>query len=712
MLRNAIILTLTLTAVLTFGAAARVAPMAILAGALLFGAMATAGTAIFARVIPSDRSGLELWVFGSVLGLAMGRVALVVASLLLGNGASSVWTVVGGFIVMAALVHGRRERGLWLTPDDQLELPGLAVIACCILLTTAVAYHGVGRATAAGYAFVPYFNWDFLQHVSTTAELARAVPPENPCFAGERLQYYWLYHLWPAAIERLTGVTARDALVGSLPFNNLLFAAALTLIVRRIVPDRRARTVAVLAGVMSYSYIGLLFLATHLGPHLLRVPNLSHSASGYSQLSHSWFRDFLYEPHAVSAMTGLLTAVFVRRWTTGRASVWAGAIAGFCLACAFWTDAFVGLLGCLWYAAVTLYGVIRNRGAGELRGAMACGVAASAIIGSAIGLGALPLRGHLLGLGLHPTTKVAPLYLTIELGPLFLLGAWGVFVAAFQRGTSPRTAGTMILLIAICLAFAFLVRNPQEPNIVLRKSIKVVQIPLVIFAAIAIGWTLDAGRRRRRAVAHATMWVILLAGTITLATDLRAYTALSGTHVPPTSYVSSDEMEMLSWIRKSAPADAVVQDVSEVRPGRSRMDTWDLTIPALAERRALFANYTQPYIFNVGAGRIDDRRRRLEAVYQAPSSATLRTALEDLPPCWLYVHDDDGSPVAAAVGELRREGYLSEVHRAGAVSLLCRAPTAAAGAHVKSGPSDLPGTSATVTYTGGHAGADSVGGGP
>ncbi len=41
--------------------------------------------------------------------------------------------------------------------------------------------------------------------------------PENPYFAGQTLHYYWFYHLWPAAIIDLSGVTARSAVALTLP---------------------------------------------------------------------------------------------------------------------------------------------------------------------------------------------------------------------------------------------------------------------------------------------------------------------------------------------------------------------------------------------------------------------------------------------------------------------------------------------------------------
>src|SRR6185436_8381860 len=114
--------------------------------------------------------------------------------------------------------------------------------------------------------------------------------------------------------------------------------------VRLYLPDHTARYVAIGVSLLAYSYIGLLVLAK------LALPTFAgkitgSSAGGYSLLSHSWFRDFLYEPHAVTALSLLLAIMTLSRAHALRQSSAAGCLIGVGFGSMIVTDTFIGIVG-------------------------------------------------------------------------------------------------------------------------------------------------------------------------------------------------------------------------------------------------------------------------------------------------------------------------------------------------------------------------------
>jgi hypothetical protein len=236
----------------------------------------------------------------------------------------------------------------------------------------------------------------------------------------------------------------------------------------------------------------------------------------------------------------------------------------------------------------------------------------------------------------------------------------------------------MVLLLVIALVLGFTIVVPLEPNQVIRKSIKVVQIPLVVFASIACATYFEP---RSRPWLRIIGVGVILAGCLTLGTDIFQYVDLETQRSPETTYISPGKMDALEWIRKNTAPAAIVQLLDEVRPDREFNDTHDLSITALGERRTLFANYKLPYLLQVSSGDLSHRIRILEEVFVARDPGDLRTTLDRLPAHYLLV--DAGSPGPLdAVRRLTVSGYMREVFRAGEVCLLVKsegAPPSAVG---------------------------------
>src|SRR4029079_6343253 len=235
-----------------YGSAARITLPCLLVSLSSFLLLSFVGIRIYRRLIPIQESNIAVWVFGAVLGVTVGRVALILGGWMVGPLPAVVGSVLGILVVLGLLL--RAPSPAW-TREDASEGLWILGIFGMMLILIAVPYWFAGRLTEGGYAFVPYFNKDFLNHISVSIELSRAVPPESPYFAGEVLHCYWLFHSLPAASIVLTRTTGWDALCCAAPLNTLLFIASLVLTVRSFCCHKTSSYGAVALGLLAPSYI-------------------------------------------------------------------------------------------------------------------------------------------------------------------------------------------------------------------------------------------------------------------------------------------------------------------------------------------------------------------------------------------------------------------------------------------------------------------------
>jgi hypothetical protein len=626
--------------------------------------MAFVGIVFLRQLVPAINSSICLLVFGSVFGLVCGRLSLILAGLGLGPSVFSAALAFGLLPCIAFLLLRLRPRPLprW-GAEDQHELNWILGLNSAVLLAMAFPFWGAGHLTSKGYAFVPHFDEDYFNHIAYTAELARSLPPQNPYFAGQTLHYYWFYHLWPAAVVNLSGATARDALVLTLPSAVLLFVGALTCLVRFYMPKSSPRHLAIGLGFFAFSYIGIFYIVrlnfVYLNNYIGRFININ-----YSYLSHSWFRDCLYEPHAVTAITFLLFLFYLRNITTTRSALGSSLLSGLVLGIIIMTDLFIGMIGLIWFVTANVRPFLRgNEGRAHI---VLSSLVSIVVILSAFGLQLFPARGGALRLGIHPMAKFAPIYLLVELGPLFAFGAVGLYLS-LRQGRIPFFH-SMLLLLAIALFLCFTVVIPLEPNQVIRKAIKVVQVPLVVFTSVACSVYLDLPSRHWFRLAGVP---VILAGFLTLCTDIFQYVDIETERSPATTYISLSKMQALEWIRNHTASDAIVQLLDEVRPERGYAGTLDLSIPALGERRTLFGNYKLPYLLHVDKAELNKRKVIIEQVFVSGDPYDLRKNLERLPLHYLLVDASFSGPLDA-IRQLKVSGYLEEVFRAGEITVLVK----------------------------------------
>jgi hypothetical protein len=284
------------------------------------------------------------------------------------------------------------------------------------------------------------------------------------------------------------------------------------------------------------------------------------------------------------------------------------------------------------------------------------GLALAASVLLTIAVGAVPVQGGLLTIGLHRLGRIAPFYLAIDAGPLVVLALVGFFVS---RRAARREYSAWLGLAAVCLFTMFVVLVPTELNLILRKSLKVLQIPMVVLAAPACAYLLQTPARR------VLLGVVCLVGALTMATDIRHYLHPV---TPYVSYISRSEMETMSWLRRCTSPDVIVQDLAAVQPVDQYKDSFYSVIAALGERRTLWGDDYHPFLFRAEERARDARRRAVEAIGLAPTPSALQAALSQLPMDLLYVNRTSRGPVDA-VSALAGTGFLRALHCSGDVCL-------------------------------------------
>ncbi|MEU4608825.1 hypothetical protein AB0F43_38050 [Kribbella sp. NPDC023972] len=117
------------------------------------------------------------------------------------------WLVVWPALVLVAFASVPRLRKHWrITPPAPLPMLwtwGLAVASAVALGATTLGVMAFHEMPPQGSAYYQ----DLLYHLSMVNELMRAVPPELPQVAGERLEYHWFANADMAAAADITRLT-------------------------------------------------------------------------------------------------------------------------------------------------------------------------------------------------------------------------------------------------------------------------------------------------------------------------------------------------------------------------------------------------------------------------------------------------------------------------------------------------------------------------
>ncbi|MGH9321222.1 MAG: hypothetical protein ACRD3V_15230, partial [Vicinamibacteria bacterium] len=549
--------------------------LAYLLTAALFGSAVEAGRfalslAVFvAPGIPVARRwfrGHEALLAGSALGyFASSVVASALARFEL---LSSVSVLLGSallYVLSLALSSRIPERPSRESPRGGRVWLAATFVFCLSL--AALPFLKVGAHVPEGVAYRAYFSADLMTHLSVVAELQKETYPlENPFYAGDRLGYYWLFFLAPAAF----GVSAsnQSALLSLYVFSGLLFGGLFFAAAREIGlgPPRAFVATAVALGAVSYEGLFTLGRSWLLGGSFrdINVDAFARWELGLVSLD-GLHRGLLYTPqHLFSyGVLVVLLVLVLRGEPTARSSA---ILAGVLLGAMAGTSIVTAMLAGPWLMLVML------TRAPSFRRFLAPAVwtisIALLLFGVYVCLGFFGDAGGALTLRM-PRWPEPLSILLLDAGALFLL-----VLARPYDGLSRRDLEIAALAALALLAALFLDLEGYEGVWMAWRAGSVLLVALGVLAAPAFEGALSL--KRALVIAPAVLTVSL---DVFNAQDISNRSVSAG-EFRWTTVVSDDEWEALRWIREHTPRDSVVQwDVRAREFGE-----WAF-IPALAERR-------------------------------------------------------------------------------------------------------------------------------
>ena len=430
--------------------------------------------------------------------------------------------------------------------------------------------------------------------MTVTSELAKGeVPPANPFLggSGQTLHYYWMAHFLSGALYRNVapwGVTAEQVvLVDGLAFG-LAFVAFLYGLIRWAGASPGFAALAVIVGFCANSYeaVNRLWILWRDGLpfEILKEYNIDAVTRWFYQGMpvDGLQRLLLYQPHHLTGYVMGLASLWLVCFAEDVSEIGIALCAGVLLGLGFLFSTFTAIIFGAAIGMVYAYRLLEQRAWRALipcavlgGGSAAVGVLLTYVLGYTE-----PRAGNLIQVGLNPVaTHLWPLMLFLSFGPLLFGGVIGGFRLQWAR----RDGAAAIALLLSSLAFYFLTNVPDMESVWVgwRAGHQLlIAFSVIGGALLTTAWS----RRPLRPLLIALVVMLCIPAVPTVAIDV--YNAqditnrLRGPSFPWTLVITPAERDALDWLKRSTPADAVVQ----VEPVRRGSDSW-VYIPAFAERR-------------------------------------------------------------------------------------------------------------------------------
>jgi hypothetical protein len=548
-------------------------------------------------------------IYGTPLGFSL--TGLLVLSVVAMCG----WNVAVLFFSYALWLAGACALGLYwrhakttypstVTTIGQLPLM-VALVVCVYVIVVFIPLSQVGARTPEGYAFVGLFGHDFILRGVDAAALANGIPSDNYFFSGiKTYNYYVLWYLLPATVYNSLHQHAELRSILSLIdlLNIPVFSVLLYVTLARVMEqsERRSTDLGRLALVfgllsLSYSYHWVFFLLKHFidptSPALLiRI------SEKMSAVSASWYKDFLFEPHAVLALMQLLLLI---RLIDAAPSAVVGIGFGVVLAALALTDTAIFLItACAFGGWYSISGRLRSR----VSEALLTAISAATIVAGVFAFEIFTIPTY------SNKVVLAPYVSIIAILPVFLLlmcGGQPVF-ALLEIRKRLRSDGTwrfLLVLLLTSLFFMLFVTESLEGNVFLRKSIMVFRVPLFLLAAAKL-YSAFHGRVNRMT------WCLLVLALPTLVTDTYATSDIYNRNA--TTYVTTEEMAAASWIKDHTERDAIVQ--SMVDYSAAGAIDYSLTV-CFGERKSALGFWKMAYQRYPNKDAIVDRAHDIDTLF-------------------------------------------------------------------------------------------------
>jgi hypothetical protein len=495
--------------------------------------------------------------------------------------------------IVAAPFAGLARGAIHATPARRADLWVVLVLIALVPALVGRPFARVGENVPDGRAYRAYFTADMVWRMAVVAELSKGeFPPRNPFYRGDRMHYYWLAHLLPAAEYRLLHkqVTIEQVLLSHSLALGLAFVMFLFGFARQWVDSTGAVLIASIAALLGSSFEGTERVLHYWreGAPLTLLETLNIDAVTrwfYGSLPVDGLQRLLwYQPHHSTGYSLGLSAV----WLAGRADrplsprimMVCGTLLGMCLL----LSTFSAIMLTAMVAFVALLRLIADRKWRTMLPAAIAGavpLAAATLLAFALHYvdrsGSSLFRVLANPLAFQHTTVV----MILSFGPLLFGAIAGAWLAVHAR----RYAFLPILIIVlVSLLFYFFVdlRDHQFVYVGWRAG-HLLFVAFTVLTALAIQELLRTPPPVRATVC-VTGALLLLLSVPTFAIDYYNTQDISnrraGPGFPWTLVLTHDELDMFRWIKSYTRPNALVQ----VEPFVRDPSTWAY-VPAFAERR-------------------------------------------------------------------------------------------------------------------------------
>lgn len=512
---------------------------------------------------------LETIVFGSTIGICVSCfVTIMIGYFVVWNA----YAVVVGLLILSGASYVLQRKFLrcgdiqikWTKDDFSILFMFLIIVSLSIMYP----FLNVGMLTNRGFAYAHLFGHDFILRISFAASIAHGIPPDYLNFTGTILPTYWLFYAFPAFVYMLlrSSSSLQNIMLLTQVFCALIFTAVLFCALRIFLKKKVSIILSMFVCLCAYSYYDFYVLFQSitgaLPGNLTAIINM-YGLAQLSGISHSVFRNFLFEPQAVLVLSlALIIAVLMFPQSPRIFNKNKYPLVGLLMGLSLGIDAFMGIIIVLWCSAI-LGGDLflkAKKGLMAVLPALESFAILVAIFLSYYLIEMYTMSSANSGLLIKPYTSIIlmlPFYYILDFGPACIFAFLGIVTLRERKDKSKYVF--MVLLVLITLFVSLLVRHSIELNLGLRKGGYVLYIPLIIFSGVFFD-SLELNTNLK-GKAWILVLVALLAALPTLFTDI-----ISASNVrdkKKTTYVYAADHKACQWIRTNTPPNAVVQSEPE-----------------------------------------------------------------------------------------------------------------------------------------------------
>ncbi len=604
---------------------------------------------------------------GSILALAAGyHLSSLLTVLIVHFFSVPAWVVmlfIAGFALTGFLVFHirlRRELTQFQLPRAGIKLLPLGILLAVILLFLFFVlqpYSQAGKFSAGGARYNDFFSTVFFKHLSITTELSRdEIPPQNPFFVGTKLNYYWLFHVFPSVVHSSLNIPLEETLFLLTWIVSLITLFAIMILIHAF----STRTTDLILGVtpllFAYSYDGAFVLAKlrQLAMPWSDFTSMNIDAAARVHFSSSEvigiYRAFVFDPHHMFAICLMVVSFLLfRRVLNSPSRIVAGA-ALFLLGGIAGHSAFIAYTAISWIGLWLLIELLRGQ-ASFLREPRFLIVASLIVLFYAILYFKFPGFFEIgkSDLRIRMVTQ-SNLFLLIDFGAAVAIGGLGLFL-----GIKKKDWRILPLAILLMVGFGqlFFVYFPAWPHDLSMKTGHSVYIALACLGAHFFSKQASGSIRRKLAIL--AFAALSLPALPTLIMDW--YSLQQTENVETTTLVTHDDLKACEWINENLPKDSIVQPI----PSRSGNAFYSL-IPTFAQRRTVLGDPMHSRIFQGDLERIRNRRMMVNLLFLTSSAEVSWLVARNLGIDYIYIGTSEGKPFRDKQAKFRDLKYFQKIY--------------------------------------------------